>query len=84
MNWESSVVKQNGVADYVLQGANKKGNHMLKIGEFKLKKQTWKQLLFNVNAVRISIPGLDFEIIFQISIISKNKDKLVERECKQI
>lgn len=57
---------------------------MLKIGEFKLKKQTWKQFVFNVNAVRISIPGLDFEIICQISIISKNKDKLVERECKQI
>ena len=56
---------------------------MLKIGEFKLKKQTWKQLVFNVNVVRISIPGSDFEIIFQISIIFKNKDKLVERECKQ-
>lgn len=57
---------------------------MLKIGEFKLKKQTWKQLVFNVNVVRISIPGSDFEIFFQISKISKNKDKLVERECKQI
>lgn len=57
---------------------------MLKIGEFKLKKQTWKQLVFNVNVVRISITGSDFEIIFQISKISKNKDKLVERECKQI
>lgn len=57
---------------------------MLKIGEFKLKKQTWKQLVFNVNVVHISIPGSDSEIIFQISIISQNKDKLVERECKQI
>lgn len=57
---------------------------MLKIGEFKLKKQTWKQFVFNVNVARISIPGSDFEIIFQISKISKNKDKLVERECKQI
>ena len=37
----------------------------------------------------ISIPGSDFEkfcfklIIAHITIISKNKDKLVERECKQ-
>lgn len=62
---------------------------MLKTEDFKLKKQTWKQLGFNVNVVRISIPGSDFEkfcfklIIAQITIISKNKDKLVERQCKQ-